>query len=78
MGNEEIKRELKIWTLITPKEREELIALIRDYVDVFAWSYKDMPGLYREPLVEGCKSVKQRLRRTNPNVLIKVKTKIEK
>jgi hypothetical protein len=38
--------------MITPREREELI-------DVFAWSYKDMPGLYRVPLVEGCKSVKQ-------------------
>jgi hypothetical protein len=37
-----------------------------------------MPGLYRVPLVEGCKSVKQRLRRTNMNVLIKVKREIEK
>jgi len=37
-----------------------------------------MFGLYKVPLVEGCKSVKQRLRRTNPNVLIKVKTEIEK
>ena len=71
-------RELKIGTLITPKEREELIALLRDYVDVFAWSYKDMPSLYRVPLVKRCKSVKQRLRRTNPNVLIKVKAEIEK
>jgi hypothetical protein len=44
----------------------------------FAWSYKDMPGLYKVQLVEGCKSVKQRLRRTNPNVLIKVKVEIEK
>jgi len=78
VGNEEIKRELRIGTLITPEEREELIALLRDYVDVFAWSYMDMPGLYRAPLVEGCKSVKQRLRRTNPNVLIKVKAGIEK
>jgi len=74
VGNEKIKRELKIGTLITLKEREELIALLQDYVDFFSWSYKDMPGLYRIPLVEGYKSVKQRLRRTNLNVLIKVKT----
>ena len=26
-------------------EREELIALIREYIDVFAGSYEDMPGL---------------------------------
>ena len=32
----------------------------------------------RVPLVEGCKPVKQRLRMTNPNVLINVKTKIKK
>ena len=25
--------------------REELIALIREYIDVFAWNYEDMPGL---------------------------------
>jgi hypothetical protein len=37
-----------------------------------------MSGWYRVPLVEGCKLVKQRLRRTNLNVLIKVKTEIEK
>jgi len=57
VGNGKIKRELKIGTLITPKEREELISLLQDYVDFFSlsWSYKDMPGLYRVPLVEGCK-----------------------
>jgi len=44
----------------------------------FAWYYKVMSGLYRVPLVEGYKSVKQRLRRTNPNVLIKAKAEIEK
>ena len=84
VGNEEIKRELKIGTLITPEEKEELIALLRDYVDVFAWSYEDMPGLdtnivvHRIPLVEGCKPIKQKLRRTHPEVLIKVKAEIEK
>jgi len=35
VGNEKIKRELKIRTLITLKEREELIALLQDYVDFF-------------------------------------------
>jgi hypothetical protein len=37
-----------------------------------------MPGLYRVPLIEGCKLVKQKLRRTHPEVLIKVKEEIEK
>jgi hypothetical protein len=38
-------RELKIETLITASERENLILLLREYVNVFAWSYADMFGL---------------------------------
>ena len=51
--------------MITHREREELIALPRDYVNVCAWSYEDVLGLdmdivvHRVPLVEGCKLVKQ-------------------
>jgi hypothetical protein len=30
------------------------------------------------PLVEGCKPVKQKLRRTRPDILLKVKAEIEK
>ena len=65
MGTTESRRELKIETMITLKEREELIVLLRDYVDVFAWSYEDMPGLdtnivvHRVPLIKGCKPFKQ-------------------
>jgi len=34
--------------------------------------------VHRVPLVEGCKPVKQNLRRIHPDVLIKVKAEIEK
>jgi len=30
---------------LTPSEKEDLIHLIRKYIDVFAWNYEDMPGL---------------------------------
>ena len=30
---------------LSPTERQDLISLIKEYVDVFAWSYEDMPGL---------------------------------
>ena len=49
--------------------RKELIDLLQDYSDVFAWSYQDMPGLdtnivvHRLPLREECAPVKQKLRR---------------
>ena len=84
MGNEEDRKELKIGTLIAHKEREDLITLLRDYVDVFAWSYEDMPGLdtniivHRVSLEEGCRPIKQKLRRTRQEILIKVKAEIEK
>ena len=37
------KREVKIGTGITAPIREELIILLKDYQDIFAWSYQDMP-----------------------------------
>jgi len=30
---------------LSPPEKEDLICLVREYVNVFAWNYKDMPGL---------------------------------
>jgi hypothetical protein len=84
MGNDQSKKELKIGTLITPKQRVELIAILHEYTDVFAWSYEDMPGLntnivvHKIPLEEGCKPVKQKLRRAHPDTWIKVKAKLEK
>ncbi|XP_073261648.1 uncharacterized protein [Populus alba] len=84
VGNDQIKKELKIGTLITPEERIKIKALLQEYVDVFAWSYEDMPGLDRNivvhkiPLEEGCKPVKQKLRRAHLDVWIKVKTELEK
>jgi len=70
--------------LITPKQRAKLIALLHEYADVFAWSYEDIPGLntnivvHKIPLEEGCKPVKQKLRRAHPDTWIKVKAKLEK
>jgi len=84
VGTELDKRELKIGKLIIADIRTELIALLQEYVDVFAWSYADMPGLdsdivvHKLSLIEGCKPVKQKLRRTRPDILIKVKEEITK
>jgi len=39
------ERELKIRTLIAASKKENLIFLLREYVNVFAWSYTDMPSL---------------------------------
>ena len=38
-------RELRIESDLSVDERDSLIQLLREYLDVFAWSYEDMPGL---------------------------------
>ena len=45
LGIEEERREVKIRTTLSPTIREKLIDLLREYSDVFAWSYQGMPGL---------------------------------
>ena len=56
-GNEKIRENWRygLWSLL----KKEKSWLLWDFMDVFAWSYKDVPGLYMVPLVEGCKSVKK-------------------
>ncbi|KAE8715750.1 C2H2 and C2HC zinc fingers superfamily protein [Hibiscus syriacus] len=42
LGSEEDKKEIKSGTIILAKGRQSLIELLREYKDVFAWSYEDM------------------------------------
>ena len=61
-----------------------MIDLLREYSDVFAWSYQDMPGLdtdimvHHLPLREECTPVKQKLRRVKPEMLLKIKEEVKK
>ena len=45
LETEEEKKEVKIRTTLSFATRKELIDLLQDYSDVFAWSYQDMPSL---------------------------------
>ena len=64
--------------------RKELMALLKDYQDIFAWSYQDMPSLssgivqHRLPLNPECSSVKQKLRRMRPETSLKIKEEVKK
>ena len=61
-----------------------MIDLLQDYNDVFAWSYQDMSGLdthvvvHRLPLREECASVKQKLRKVKPEILLKIIEEVKK
>ena len=79
LGTKEERKEVKIGTTLSPAIRKELIDLLQDYNDVFAWSYQDMPGLnidivvHRLSLREECAPVKQKLKRVKPKMLLKIK-----
>lgn len=67
LGTADEPQEVRIGNTLTLEER--LIDLLKEYKDVFAWSYDDMPGLstdivkHKIPLYPDAKPVKQKLRR---------------
>ena len=44
-GTTDQPRELRIGLDLSTNERDDLAQLLRSFLDVFAWSYEDMPGL---------------------------------
>ncbi|KAL6336202.1 hypothetical protein AAG906_011084 [Vitis piasezkii] len=66
-GTTDQPRELRIGLDLSTNERDGLARLLRSYLDVFAWSYEDMPGLdpsivqHHLPLLPHVRSVKQKL-----------------
>ena len=60
------------------------MTLLKDYQDVFVWSYQDMHGLssdivqHKLPLNPECSPVKQKLRRMKPKTSLKIKEEVKK
>ncbi|XP_050916810.1 uncharacterized protein LOC127131983 [Lathyrus oleraceus] len=58
--------------------------MLRDYVEIFAWSYEDMPGLdtdivvHRLPVKEDCRPKKQKVHRMRPEMSEKIKAGVMK
>ena len=84
LGSEDDVKEVKIGSRLCPDAKKGLIDLLREYSDVFAWSYQDMPGLdseiveHRLSLKPECPPVKQKLRRTHPDMAVKIKEEVHK
>ena len=45
LGDEANPKLIFISESLSPPEKEDLIRLVREYIDVFTWNYRDMPGL---------------------------------
>ena len=75
---------MRIGSDLSIDERDSLIQLLGAYLDVFAWSYEDMPGLdpsiiqHRLPLLPHARPIKQKLRRLHPRWSLQVKEEIQK
>ena len=69
---------------LDPVLREEMITLLKEYRDCFAWDYTEMPGLdrsiveHRLPLKKGFRPFQQRARQMKAEVLEEVKKEVEK
>nr|KYP43667.1 hypothetical protein KK1_034895 [Cajanus cajan] len=48
LGQGEDKKEISINTKIKEEVRDQLIGLLKEYVNIFSWSYHDMSALDRE------------------------------
>ena len=65
-------RDLKIGTSLSLDKRDRLIDLLRSYLDVFSWSYEDMPSIdpsivqHHLPILPHNRPDKQKLRRLHP------------
>jgi len=74
-------REIRIVDTLNEHEHEnvQLEELLKEFVDVFAWSYNDMPDIDPEiakheiPTFPECKMVKQKLRKLRIELSLKVK-----
>ena len=45
LGSQDHPKPIFVSESLSLTEREELIVLVREYIDVFVWNYEDMPGL---------------------------------
>ena len=75
IGIEEAPKIVKLSKNLPVKEKEEYTNLMKNYIDVFAWSYEDLKE-YDTSIIQhtisikpGEKPFKQKLRRINPMLL---------
>ena len=83
LGSQDHPKPIFISESLSLMEKEELIVLIRECIDVFAWNYEDMPGLdpqvamHRLNIKPDAKPVKQQ-RRFRPNIMEAIEVKVHK
>ena len=84
MGTEADKKEVRVGANLEDSVKSRLVKILHNYVEVFAWSYEDMPRLdtdimvHRLPMKEGCSPIKQKVHRMHPDMSEKIKAEVMK
>nr|KYP68997.1 Transposon Ty3-I Gag-Pol polyprotein [Cajanus cajan] len=79
LGTIEKRRITYVSKLAEKSVKEQIVQVLHEYKDCFAWDYEEMPGLdNRLPMILGKKPVKQNPRRFAPQVIEKIKEEIER
>ena len=84
MGNNEEKKEVKIDTTLSAEIKKEIIDLLHEFANVFAWSYKDLSGLstksveHQLPHKPRCKPIQHKFRKMKPEMILKIKEEVKK
>ncbi|XP_060968195.1 uncharacterized protein LOC133035834 [Cannabis sativa] len=84
LGTEDDPKPVFVSALLSEEELPQYIQVLRENKDVFAWLYRDMPGLNRKVVVhrlavsKDATPVKQSQRRIRPELLPKVEAEIDK
>lgn len=79
-----IVEHIHIGVTCTPEEVQLYTALFREFRDIFAWSYEEMPSIdpsvvvHEIPTYPGAKPVRQRLRPVHPRKAAAIKAEFEK
>ena len=79
LGTDENKKEIRIGPNLSEAEKEEFTQILKEYMNVFAWSYADMPCLNSDivmheiPTKPEFRPIKQKLRKLIPELSLKVK-----
>ena len=79
LGDGTQRRPTYVSEKLNPEVRAEVIQLLKEYKDCFAWDYDEMLGLSRElvelklPIKDGKKPIKQSPRRFALEILSKIK-----
>ena len=75
LGDEANPKPIFISEGLSPSEKKDLISLVQEYIDVFAWNYEDMPGLdprvamHRLNINMDIKPVKKQQRQFRPEIM---------